>query len=235
MKKYIPNLITCSNLFSGCVATYFAFNGHLYPDNIAYLGALMFVLLAAVFDFFDGFAARALHSYSPLGKELDSLADMVSFGFVPGALVFDFLRYNIQTGSAPVDAFLPFVGFIITIGSALRLAKFNIDERQSSSFIGLPTPANALFWTGLMASYAPMLERYAVAPWIIMCMAFLMSIMLVAEIPMFSLKFHNYAVRDNIERYIFLTGCIVLLAVWSWHAFAWIILWYILFNFIWLI
>ena len=123
MKKHIPNFITCLNLFSGCVAVYLAFNGH-------HEGAFIAIMLSAVFDFFDGFASRLLKAYSPMGKELDSLADMISFGLAPGAIVFSLLS---TTG---VGEYLPFVAFLIPIFSGLRLAKFNIDDRQTSSFIG---------------------------------------------------------------------------------------------------
>jgi len=136
IKKHIPNSITCLNLFSGCVAVFLAFKGN-------YEGAIIAILLAAVFDFFDGFAARLLKAYSPMGKELDSLADMVSFGVAPGAIVFSLLS------ETNVCEWLPFLAFLIPVFSGLRLAKFNIDERQTTSFIGLPTPANAIFWAGL--------------------------------------------------------------------------------------
>jgi CDP-diacylglycerol--serine O-phosphatidyltransferase len=137
IKKHIPNFITTLNLFSGCVAVYLAFEGN-------YQGAFVAILLSAVFDFFDGFAARLLKAYSPMGKELDSLADVVSFGVAPGAMVFSLLA------TAGMNEWLPFIGFLIPVFSGLRLAKFNIDDRQTSSFIGLPVPANAIFWAGLI-------------------------------------------------------------------------------------
>src|SRR5690606_36531149 len=125
MKKHIPNFITCLNLFSGCVGVTFAFAGWL--DMAAYC-----VLASGIFDFFDGMAARALRVKSPIGKELDSLADVVSFGLLPGAVLFSML------GTAlPGNVYVPYLGFLVTIFSALRLAKFNIDDRQSTDFIGL--------------------------------------------------------------------------------------------------
>ena len=145
MKKHIPNFITCLNLFSGCVGVYLAFQGN-------FQGAFIAVIVSAVFDFFDGFAARLLKAYSPMGKELDSLADMVSFGVLPGAMVFSLLS---KTG---ISEWLPYVAFVIPVFSGLRLAKFNIDERQTSSFIGLPTPANAIFWGGLILSFESFLS-----------------------------------------------------------------------------
>ena len=140
MKKHIPNTITCLNLISGCIATYFAFQG-------SYMEALLFIVIGAVFDFFDGMTARLLHVSSPIGKELDSLADDITFGFAPSAMVFSFLNsFHIHL------PFVPFLAFVIAAFSALRLAKFNLDERQALGFIGLPTPANALFWGSLIVS-----------------------------------------------------------------------------------
>ena len=138
--SHIPNFITSLNLFSGAMAVYFAFQAN-------YELVLILVLLAAVFDFLDGFAARLLKAYSPMGKELDSLADVISFGMAPGAVAFSLLR------ASELPEWAAFAGFIIPVFSALRLAKFNIDERQTTSFIGMPTPANAIFWIGLGYSY----------------------------------------------------------------------------------
>lgn len=143
MKKHIPNTLTCCNLISGCIATYWAFNAN-------YELALLFVVIGAVFDFFDGFAARLLHVSSNIGKELDSLADDITFGFAPSAVIFSMLR-SLSTPQVPlfnsplVAEVLPYVAFVMAAFSALRLAKFNLDERQTTSFIGMPTPANALF------------------------------------------------------------------------------------------
>ncbi|MBC7617150.1 MAG: CDP-diacylglycerol--serine O-phosphatidyltransferase, partial [Pedobacter sp.] len=137
MKKHIPNAITCANLFSGCIGVVFAFKGEL--ETAAY-----FVLLSGIFDFFDGMVARLLKVKSAIGKELDSLADMVSFGFLPGVVMFQLLK----AGDYSND-YLPYLGFIITVFSALRLAKFNIDERQTEDFIGLNTPMNTLFIVSL--------------------------------------------------------------------------------------
>ena len=143
MKKHIPNSITLLNLFSGCIGVIMAF--HQQFDY-----ALLCMLLSAVFDFCDGMAARALKAYSNIGKELDSLADVVSFGFLPGMLAFQLLHASSLTDTCQA---LPYLAFIITLFSALRLAKFNVDERQTTGFIGLATPANALFWGSLAATY----------------------------------------------------------------------------------
>jgi len=211
MKKHIPNFITCLNLFSGCVASYLAFKGN-------YEGAFIAILLAAVFDFMDGFAARLLKAYSAMGKELDSLADMISFGLAPGAIVFSFLT---DTGT---NEWLPFVGFLIPVFSGLRLAKFNIDDRQSSSFLGLPVPANAIFWAGLVYSFSPFLMNNV---WFLFILIALFCFFLVSEIPMFSLKFKNVSWKENQNQYLFLIGCGVILAIFQLSAFALIISWYI--------
>jgi len=211
MKKHIPNFITCLNLFSGCVATYLAFKGN-------YQGAFIAILLAAVFDFMDGFAARLLKAYSAMGKELDSLADMVSFGLAPGAIVFSLLT------TAGINEWVPFLGFLIPVFSGLRLAKFNIDDRQSSSFLGLPVPANAIFWAGLVYSFSPFLMNNI---WFFLMLIGVFCFLLVSEIPMFSLKFKNVSWKDNQNQFLFLLGCIVILVIFQLSAFALIITWYI--------
>lgn len=214
IKKHIPNFITCLNLFSGSMAVYYAFQAN-------YTAVLWLVLLAAVFDFFDGFAARLLKAYSPMGKEMDSLADVISFGLAPGALAFSLLR------ESPLPDWVAFAGFIIPVFSALRLAKFNIDERQTSSFIGMPTPANAIFWIGIGYSHDNML---AVNEWVLLGLIVGFSLLLVSEIPMFSLKFKSMSLKANQLQYIFLLVCIILLAVLQLNAFAPIIAWYILLS-----
>lgn len=135
----IPNTITCLNLISGCIATYWAFQGD-------YRMALLFIVIGAVFDFFDGMVARLLHVSSPIGKELDSLADDITFGFAPSAIIFSYLSHL----TSYISPLIPYLAFIMAAFSALRLAKFNLDERQALGFIGLPTPANALFWELLL-------------------------------------------------------------------------------------
>ena len=142
--RNIPNTITCCNLISGCIATLSAFMGEIHM-------ALLWIIIGAIFDFFDGMSARLLHVSSPIGKELDSLADDITFGMAPAAIVFyemGIMEY--PAFLAPVQPYMPFVAFLIAAFSALRLAKFNLDERQAMGFIGLPTPANALFWGALL-------------------------------------------------------------------------------------
>lgn len=190
MKKHIPNIVTLGNLMSGIIAVMYALEGNA-------MLAMLFVVTGSLFDFADGATARALKVSSPIGRELDSLADMVTFGFTPGATAFVLLH-----PLARFSAALPYLGFLITLFSALRLAKFNIDTRQTTSFIGLPTPANALFWLGL-AIVAPA-YAYDWSMWLLLCMVGLSCWLLVAEVPMFSLKFHNFRFRDNWVRYLFL-------------------------------
>lgn len=195
MKKHVPNILTLCNLLSGIIAVVFAYNGDFRM-------ALLFVVIGVLFDFCDGAAARALGVVSPVGKELDSLADMVTSGLVPGMVAFKLLG-----GLAEYWCVLPYIGFLISLFSALRLAQFNVDERQTSSFIGLATPANALFWLGLSAGYADTLRT----PTIIV-LILLTSWLLVSPIPMFSLKFHGFGMtRLNIVRYVFLALSLVLL------------------------
>jgi len=211
IKKHIPNFITCLNLFSGCVATLLAFKGN-------YSGAFIAILVAAVFDFLDGFAARMLKAYSPMGKELDSLADIISFGLAPGIIVFSLLT------EANVNEWLPYVAFSIPVFSGLRLAKFNIDDRQSTSFIGLPVPANAIFWAGLVYSFSPFLLSNI---WVLLILIGLFCYLLISEIPMFALKVNSLKWKANQLQYIFLIVSIALLAALQLNAFAPIIGWYI--------
>jgi len=189
IRKHIPNTITCLNLFSGCIACVMAFNGN-------FMLAALFVYIAALFDFLDGLAARALNAYSPIGKQLDSLADCISFGFAPGIIMFCVLS-SVDFSSN----YVPFVAFIIPVFSALRLAKFNIDENQTSSFIGLPTPANAIFWASLASSLPLFFLNYGI---FLILLIFLFSYLLVSKLPMFSLKFNSLKWKDNAVRYIFI-------------------------------
>lgn len=212
MKKHIPNMITCLNLISGCIATYFAFQSD-------YSMALLFIVIGAVFDFFDGMTARLLHVSSPIGKELDSLADCITFGFAPSAIVFQYM--------SQFDARSPLLAFIMAAFSALRLAKFNLDERQALGFIGLPTPANALFWGSLIAglgSSTPHIYNVAFVGIFVSCY------LLVSEIPMFALKFKTWGWKGNEIKYIFLLTCIPLLLLLRVSGLAAIIAWYVILS-----
>ena len=204
IKNYIPNTITCLNLVSGCVASVMALEGNL-------MYAVVWIMLAAVFDFFDGFAARLLKAFSPIGKELDSLADVVSFGVAPGMILFVLLSWLAPTlPLGGLNEYIPYWAFVIPAFSGLRLAKFNIDERQTTSFIGLPVPAHALFWSSLGYSVQPLLPQGGVALLVgLMTLALVTSLLLVSEVPMFSLKIKSLAWKGNELRYI-LVACAVI-------------------------
>ena len=218
MKKHIPNTITCCNLISGCIATYFAFQSD-------YRLALLFIVVGAVFDFFDGMVARLLHVSSPIGKELDSLADDITFGFAPSAMIFSYLcSFHIHL------PFIPFLAFVMAAFSALRLAKFNLDERQALGFIGLPTPANALFWGALIVGLHQSGYTFEGLEWVILLGTFISCYLLVAEIPMFALKFKHWGWKGNEIKYIFILSCIPLLLLLRVSGFAAIIAWYVILS-----
>lgn len=224
IKNNIPNTVTCLNLFSGCVACVMAFEAR-------YDLALLFIILSAVFDFFDGLLARALDAHSIIGKDLDSLADDVSFGVAPSIVVFSLFReMHYPAGIEFLAPYMPYAAFLISIFSALRLAKFNNDTRQTSSFIGLPVPANALFWGSLVVGAHSWLVSESCHPLYLLALVCVFSWLLVSEIPMFSLKFKNLSWKDNKTSFIFLIVCIPLLAILQISAFAAIIVWYILLS-----
>lgn len=222
--RHIPNVLTCLNLFSGCIAGVMAFESR-------YELALLFIIISAVFDFFDGLAARALGAHSTIGKDLDSLADDVSFGVAPSLIVFSlFKEMPYPAYMEGTATWLPYSAFLISVFSALRLAKFNNDTRQTTSFIGLPVPANALFWASLVAGYHPILTGGSVHPLGLLVLVCLFSWLLVSEIPMFSLKFKNLSWKDNKVSFIFLLFCILFLVTLQVKGFATCIVWYILLS-----
>ena len=195
--------------------------------------ALLFIVIGAVFDFFDGMVARLLHVSSPIGKELDSLADDITFGFAPSAIVFNYLcTFHIHW---PI---IPFLAFIMAAFSALRLAKFNLDERQALGFIGLPTPANALFWGSLIVGLEKWSEDYSLftihdsLPYLVLCGTFISCYLLIAEIPMFALKFKTWGWKGNEVKYIFILSCIPLLLFLGVSGLAAIIAWYVILSII---
>jgi len=214
MKKHIPNALTCANLFSGCIGVVFAFKGDL---NIAAYA----VLISGICDFFDGFAARLLNVKSPIGKELDSLADMVSFGFLPGVVMFQLLAQS--DFSSP---YLPYLGFMMTIFSALRLAKFNIDTRQTEDFIGLNTPMNTLFIVSL-----PFIQKDYPAligsSLLLVAITVIMSFLLTSEIRIFSLKFSSMKWEPNKIKFIFLILSAILVAFLQFAAVPFVLVLYI--------
>lgn len=205
------------------MAIMFAFQGN-------YFMAVAMIVLGATFDFFDGMTARLLHVSSPIGKELDSLADVVTFGVAPSAILFSMFReLQYPDFLSSVQPYFPYVAFIMAAFSALRLAKFNLDERQTSSFIGVPTPANALFWGSLVLGQHDWLVSLPMgAVWVFVGMLVL-SYLLIAELPLFALKFKNLSWKDNSIRFIFLLGCIPCFLL-GYSCFAAIIAWYIVCN-----
>ncbi|MDR1865435.1 MAG: CDP-diacylglycerol--serine O-phosphatidyltransferase [Bacteroidales bacterium] len=228
--RHIPNAITCCNLLCGCLSLVFSFGGQ--P-----LMACCCIFAATVFDFFDGFAARSLRVHSSIGKELDSLADMVSFGVAPAGIMFFLLLSSMEARGYAVEMYacgwlLSLPAFIIAVFSALRLAKFNIDPRQTDSFIGLPTPANALF----ISSLAFIVRGDGIAAAIAGNTCFLLaatgvfSFLLLAELPLFSLKFKSFDWKNNKVRYVFLTLSAVILAIFRCSGLAPVILLYILLS-----
>ncbi len=224
IKKHIPNTITCCNLISGCVATAFAFGGQL---DIA----LLFIVIGAVFDFFDGMSARLLKVSSPIGKELDSLADDVTFGVAPATMVFFELGVmDYPAWLEPARHILPFFAYIMAAFSALRLAKFNLDERQAMGFIGLPTPANALFWGGLTVGAVNFIESSPYMVLGVLVMVIISSLLMVSEVPMFALKFKHWGWKGNELKYIFIITCIPLLLIFRISALAIIIAWYVILS-----
>lgn len=225
MKKviaFIPNLLTLCNLLCGCAAVSVLF---LRADFHA---AFWLVISAAVFDFFDGFAARMLHVSSPIGKELDSLADMVSFGLVPGVVVFMLLMLNLIWAGMQ---WVAYGGFLIAAFSALRLAKFNIDERQTEEFRGLPTPACALFFVSLPMLLLPVGgSGWLAHPAVLLALTVAFSALLVCDMPMFSLKFKTFGLEKNRLRYVFLSLSVILVIWLRMAAPAVIILLYIVIS-----
>ena len=219
--RHIPNALTCMNLFSGCIACVMAFHANFEM-------AMLFIVIGAVFDFFDGLAARLLHAYSNIGKDLDSLADDVSFGVAPALIVFSlFKQIDYPDYLSFLANWLPYAAFLIAVFSALRLAKFNNDTRQTTSFIGLPVPANALFWASLIAGCKPIASYHPLLTLALVC---LFSWLLVSEIPMFSLKFKNLSWKDNKIAFIFVIISAILLITLKIAGFAAVIVWYILLS-----
>lgn len=238
IKRHIPNLITLLNLLSGSLAVIFAVKGNLVL-------AAIFVAAGIFFDFFDGLAARVLNVKSEIGLQLDSLADVVTSGVVPGIVM-----YQLLTKALPADGGLgsdwnssvfdiqmkPFalIGLLIILASAYRLAKFNVDERQTDSFIGLPTPANALLILSLplILTYQPgaFISAILLNEWFLVGLTLLSCYLLNAELPLFALKFSNWGFRENKMRYFFIATCLVLIVIFQFIAIPLILLFYVLLS-----
>ncbi len=214
------------NLFSGCIAIVMAFEG-------AFIWVVFWVIMAATFDFFDGMSARVLNAPSKIGKELDSLADVVSFGVAPAVAVFIMLRnYTLYVEPLSIiQAYIPYLAFIIPVFSAVRLAKFNIDERQTTSFLGLPTPANALFWISYVYGVYSLSVTNSLILFATIILIISLSLLMVSEMPMFSFKLKNFQFRGNENPFILIICAIVFFAIWGVIGLAWTILVYILISF----
>lgn len=225
--KFIPNLITLGNLFCGILATICAVQND-------FRGVLIFVLSGVFLDFFDGFAARLLKVTGELGKQLDSLADMVTSGVAPGVTMYMFMLSNVEMSYSDTFFTSSLLGLILTLGACLRLAKFNIDERQSDSFIGLPTPAMAIFIVSLPlilenSSYE-IITGLLSNNYILIGISLFLSYLMNAEIPLFSLKFKNYAFKSNWLKYGFLLISLVLILTLEIVSIPLIILMYVLLS-----
>ena len=224
MKKHIPNFVTCLNLFSGCLGIVFAFQGNLTWASYA-------IVTAAILDFFDGMLARLLKAYSEIGKELDSLADVVSFGVLPSVIIYHLFALSPQPEFDVT--WLSLSAFVIAVFSALRLAKFNIDTRQSENFIGLPTPASAL----LIASFPLIIAEsntyfadFILNTWFLLIFSLTMSMLLVAEVPLISLKFKTLDLKENMLRYILVITSVLLLLFFKFEAVPMIIMVYFMIS-----
>ena len=228
MIKHIPNSITCCNLLSGCISIVLLFNGYVEAAGIM-------IFIAAVFDFFDGFAARLLKAYSPLGAQLDSLSDVVSFGVAPSFIMYYYISQCVNLSVADINV-LPFIAFFLAVFAALRLAKFNIDDRQTTSFIGLPTPAMGIF----VASLPFTLRHESLAfmgslmtnPYFLFAVVAIFSYLMVSEIPFFSLKVKSLKFKDIKHIYILAAFAVVAFVFLGFAAIPFVMLFYILLSLI---
>lgn len=231
MKKQIPNFLTSLNLFSGCIASVMIFRNRL--DYAAY-----FVLLAAFFDLLDGMIARRVGSNPDFGKQIDSLADMVTFGFIPGAILFKLLQMsglNNFISNEELRRGIQFLPFVLTVFSAIRLAKFNLDTRQSVSFIGLPTPACTMIVISLpliLIQLPGKFDNVILNPVFILVLTGILSWLLIAELPLFSLKFKKFDFKSNAFQYILIICAAILIAIFNLAAIPIIIILYVLLSLI---
>ena len=243
MIKQIPNIITSLNLLCGCIAIMFAVSGDL-------VSASFFAFAGIFLDFFDGLAARVLNAQSQVGLQLDSLADVVTSGVLPGIVMVQLLSealtgtsldigtiFSDTANSTSIESYLPFTGLLIAVASGYRLAKFNVDTRQTTSFIGLPVPANTLLILSLplILSFqaGQQITEVILTPWFLIIITLVSCVLLNAEIPLFGLKFKTWNFKDNAVRYLFLIASILLLVVLKFIAIPIIIFLYILVSLFW--
>lgn len=228
MKKHIPNFITLVNLFTGCCALVCLLSGQI-------LLGCYFLLIGGIADYLDGFIARLLKVKSNLGKELDSLADMVSFGVVPGTIFYILLYKSMESSPTLEFNWTASIGFLFSIFACLRLAKFNIDTRQEESFLGLPTPAATLFTVGLLFIYyfnSFGLQSFILQPIFLISCVLLFSLLMIVEVPMFSFKFQHFKWKGNEIKYIFALTVVILSILFREAAFSMAILLYIIISYI---
>lgn len=236
IKKHIPNFITLGNLLSGTIATILAIKGDFYGTSIM-------VTLGIFLDFLDGFIARILKVQGELGKQLDSLADVVTSGVVPGIVMLQLIVNAIDVdpvGYFGIDAYgrsgnnLPYLGLILTLSAGYRLAKFNLDKRQSDSFIGLPTPAMSLFIISLplVIEYSDfnILKSFILNKYTLIVITIVFSILMHVDLPLFSLKFKSFSLKDNIVKYLFLISSLILIVIFKVVSIPLIIILYILLS-----
>ena len=243
IKKHIPNLVTLGNLFCGTLATIYAVNGHFKETALL-------VVLGIFLDFFDGLAARVLNAQSQVGLQLDSLADVVTSGVLPGIVMVQLLSealtgtsldisaiFSSTSNNTSIESYLPFTGLLIAVASGYRLAKFNVDTRQTTSFIGLPVPANTLLILSLplIISFqaSQQITEVILTPWFLIIITLVSCVLLNAEIPLFGLKFKTWNFKENAVRYLFLIASILLLVVLKFIAIPIIIFLYILVSLFW--
>ena len=227
VKQHIPNAITCGNLVSGCFSILFSFSG--MP-----VAAAIMIFVAGLFDFFDGFTARLLNAHSPIGGDLDSLSDVVSFGVAPGFIMYRLMVEGAVNPVCPVgniDLFACFA-FLLPVFSAVRLAKFNVDTRQTTSFIGLPTPPMAIFMASLPLAFwqREVLGQPVLSPYLCLGIVLLFSVMMVCNRPFFSFKMKSLSWKGNQVRWIFLALAIISFAVFRFVALPFVLLLYILMS-----
>lgn len=243
MVKHLPNMITSLNLLCGAVAILFTVSGDLIIAGI-------FVMLGIFFDFFDGLVARSLNAQSELGVQLDSLADMVTCGVVPGLVMVQLLQlsfygemrpltdvFSARAWNTGIDSYYPLIGLVIIIASAYRLAKFNIDTRQTHHFIGLPTPANALLILSLPLifefQYSHTIQNILFNKWFLIGLTLVSSFLLNSEIPLFAFKFKTWDLKSNLKRYVFAVLAVLLLIVLKYLAIPLLILIYVVMSLLW--
>jgi CDP-diacylglycerol--serine O-phosphatidyltransferase len=218
IKQIIPNVITLMNILCGTMAVIAVFRWNLQT-------AACFIFAGALFDFFDGAVARLLHVSGAFGKELDSICDVVTFGVAPGMMA-----YKMMLDNSMMLSWIPFIALLIPILSAVRLAKFNLDVRQSSEFIGLPTPANALFFCGIPFVDSSFMLSFLAFSWTLPLLTLIFSLLLVCNFSLFSLKFKNLTWKGNKIRYVFLLFALLLILVLRGNSLSIIIISYILFS-----